>query len=109
MNKISLDALARELRGRAEGNSRGLASRTVIGGHEKALRQTLITLDADNSLGEHDSPGESTVLVLSGRIVLRAGDDSWEGRTGDLLVVPSTRHSLEALEDSAFLLTVVKV
>ena len=33
---------------------------------------------------------------------------SWEGRSGDLLVVPQERHSLEALDDTAVLLTVVK-
>jgi quercetin dioxygenase-like cupin family protein len=40
---------------------------------------------------------------------LSAGDVSWEGRTGDLLIVPDARHSLEALEDSAILLTVAKL
>jgi quercetin dioxygenase-like cupin family protein len=33
---------------------------------------------------------------------------AWEGRSGDLLVVPNARHALEAVEDSAILLTVSK-
>jgi quercetin dioxygenase-like cupin family protein len=33
---------------------------------------------------------------------------AWEGRPGDLLVVPDVRHALQALEDSAVLLTVSK-
>jgi hypothetical protein len=37
------------------------------------------------------------------------GELSWEGRSGDLLVVPDARHSLEALEASAVLLTVAKL
>lgn len=32
----------------------------------------------------------------------------WEGRDGDLLIVPDAPHSLQALQDSAVLLTVAK-
>jgi quercetin dioxygenase-like cupin family protein len=37
-----------------------------------------------------------------------AGADAWEGRDGDLLVVPDAPHSLVALADSAVLLSVAK-
>ena len=47
--------------------------------------------------------------VLSGEVRLVAGDDSWAGRPGDLIVVPDARHRLEALVDSAVLLTVAKL
>lgn len=108
MQKISLDARVRELLERAAKSSAGRSAETVYGGHEHALRQTLITLRAGTALAEHDNPGEATVLVLRGRVRLLSGDSSWEGRTGDLLIVPEARHSLEALEDSAALLTVAK-
>jgi len=111
MQKLSLDALARELLGQAAagqkpGDSR--VSRTVVGGHEKALRQTVIALAKDAALAEHASPGEATLVVLRGRVTLAAGPESWEGREGDLIIVPDAPHSLTAQADSAVLLTVVK-
>ena len=108
MQKISIEAFARErLKAAATGTS-GRAAGTVFGGHEKVMRQTVIALLAGVSLSEHENPGEATILVLSGRVRLRAGDDVWEGRTGDFLIVPDARHSLEADEDSTVLMSVAK-
>src|SRR6202035_53902 len=112
MQKLSLDALARELLGRAAAGERpgdSRESRTVVGGHEKALRQTVIALAKDAALAEHVSPGEATIIVLRGRVTLTAGTESWEGREGDLLILPDAPHSLTALADSAVLLTVAKL
>ncbi|MDJ0318225.1 MULTISPECIES: cupin domain-containing protein [Arthrobacter] len=108
MEKSSLTALARELMASAKTKSSGRSARTVYGGHERVLRQTLVALSAGASLDEHDNPGEATVQVLVGRIRLNAGDVQWEGSPGDHLVVPQARHSVDAVEDSAFLLTVAK-
>ncbi|MET4001327.1 MULTISPECIES: cupin domain-containing protein [Arthrobacter] len=108
MEKSSLTALARELLASAKTKSSGRSARTVYGGHERVLRQTMVALTAGSSLDEHDNPGEATVHVIAGKLVLKAGDVSWEGSPGDHLVVPLARHSVEALEDSAFLLTVAK-
>lgn len=108
MQKYSLEAKIREHLERAAASSTGRSSETVYGGHEHVLRQTLITLRAGTTLAEHENPGEATVLVLRGRVRLRSGDASWEGMAGDLLIVPPARHSLEAIEDAAALLTVAK-
>jgi quercetin dioxygenase-like cupin family protein len=109
MEKFSLQAMARELLERARGGSGGRAAATVIGGHERVLRQTVIAMVKGAALGEHGNPGEASVHVLVGRVRLSAGQNSWEGRQGDLLVVPDSSHSLQALEDSAVLLTVAKL
>lgn len=106
MQKSSLTALAREHLTIAKGVSSGRSSLTVYGGQGHVLRQTVIALAAGHRLDEHENPGEATVHVLTGRVRLSAGDSTWEGTPGDLLVVPDARHALEALEDSAVLLSV---
>lgn len=108
MDKLSLVATAREQANKASANSSNRAAQTVYGGHDRHLRQTVIALTAGASLAEHANPGEATVHVLNGRVRLDGESSSWEGRSGDLLVVPQAPHSLTALEDSAVLLTVVK-
>lgn len=108
MEKFSLVAIARQQLDAALVASSGRAAQTVYGGHEHVLRQTVIALRAGARLDEHDNPGEATIQVLSGRVVLRSGADSWEGATGALLVVPRARHSLDAVESSTILLTVAK-
>jgi quercetin dioxygenase-like cupin family protein len=108
MQKFSLDAIAREQAKRAAATSSGRSAETVYGGHEHALRQTVLALSAGAALDEHESPGEATIQVLRGRVRLTAGQTVWDGRTGDLLIVPDARHALEAVEDSAILLTVSK-
>lgn len=108
MQKISLAALTRtelELAVRAPS---GRSSKTVFGGHEHQLRQTVIALRAGESLSEHENPGEATVHVLKGRVLLRAGDTSWNGSPGDLMTIPDALHSMDAVEDSVVLLTVFK-
>jgi quercetin dioxygenase-like cupin family protein len=109
MQKISLTALAREQLASAKRASSGRSAHTVYGGHEHVLRQTLIALLAGQRLDEHENPGEATVHVVHGRVRLTADEESWEGSTGDLIIVPRSRHSLEAIESSTILLTVAKL
>lgn len=105
--KVALDALARSLAERAPRHS-GRSAETIYGGHDHRLRQTLIALSAGSRMSEHVSPGPATALVWSGRIRILVDSDATDVRSGDLMILPSDPHAVEALEDSVLLLTVVK-
>lgn len=107
MSNTSLTALAKQELRNAKGSSSGRSSRTVHGGRECILHQTLIALVAGRKLGEHANPGEATVHVLQGRVRLSAGSVNWDGAAGHLIEVPDALHTLEALEDSVIVLTAV--
>jgi len=109
MNKLSLQAKARELARKAADSSSGRAADTIFGGHEKRLRQTVIALREGAELAEHESPGEATLVVISGRLRLVSSDATWSGREWDHLVIPDAPHSVEAETDTTFVLTVTKV
>ncbi len=108
MESISLTSLASEKLAEARQAHSGRAAHTVHGGHTRELRQTVLALLAGHELAEHDSPGQATLQVLSGHVRLTAGDDAWDGESGDYVVIPPQRHALEAVEDSVVMLTVLK-
>lgn len=108
MQKVSLTALARTELKLALHAPSGRSAKTVVGGHEHQLRQTLIALRAGESLSEHENPGEATLYVVRGRVLLRSGETSWNGSPADLLTIPKGLHVVDAVEDSVILLTVVK-
>ena len=109
MGTTSLTALLDQHLELARQTPSGRSAHTVYGGHQRTLRQTLIALTAGQLLDEHENPGEATLQVLHGRVRLVAGDTTYEGGRGDLLIIPDSRHRLEALEDAGFLLTVAKI
>ncbi len=106
--KTSLTALARHELEHAMTAASGRSAATVHGGHDRMLRQTVIGMRAGESLNVGESPGEATVHVLTGRVVLHSGGRKAFGWIGDMLFIPDAAHSLEAVENSAVLLTVAK-
>lgn len=108
MEKLSLIAQARHELEAARRASSGRSAKTVVGGHERVLRQTVIAMCAGRSTDEYENPGEATIHVLTGRVRVTTEATSWDGTVGDLIVVPRSRSSVQSLEDSVILLTVAK-
>jgi quercetin dioxygenase-like cupin family protein len=108
MESISLTSMASEKLAEARQAHSGRAAHTIHGGHEHELRQTVLALLAGRELSEHDSPGQASLQVLQGHVRLTAGDDAWDGKAGDYVVIPPQRHSLQAVDDSVVMLTVFK-
>lgn len=104
---IPFFALADELLAEARAANAGRASRTVFGGRDRTMRQTLIALTAGSDLAEHEAPDEATLLLVKGAVELRVGADAQSLRAGDHVEIPQARHSVHATEDSVFLLTAV--
>ena len=103
---VDLRGLAAELVAKAAGQRSGRAGHTLP--HpDGGLRQTLVALRAGAELGEHESPGAASLLVLRGRVRLVAGEETVELSADQIGAVPSRRHSLHADEDSVVLLSVV--
>ena len=73
---------------------------------EPTLRLVLLLLGKGTKMPEHQAAGPLTVHVLSGSVAFRAGDRTEEVGSGELIVLESAiGHEIEALEESACLLT----
>jgi quercetin dioxygenase-like cupin family protein len=69
----------------------------------------LVTLRKGASLQEHHVKGPITLFVLSGTIRFIAGEQKCNLQSKDLVTLDKAiPHDVEALEDSAFLLTIVQ-
>lgn len=56
---LSLSTVATTQLAAARHARTGRAAKTIHGGHEATLRQTVLALTAGTALGEHDSPGQA--------------------------------------------------
>lgn len=108
VRSVGLAATAEKLLAAARTAHARRAAETVYGSRDTVLRQTMLALSAGGELGAHDSPPEATLQVLIGRVRLVGAGRSWELVAGDLIAIPPERHSVSALDDSVFVLTVVR-
>lgn len=85
--------------------STGQNARTLIKYDD--FRVVLTALQAKVRIPEHKADGRISVHVLTGHIQLRASGRTFSLRPGGLLAIDQgVPHGVEALEESAFLLTI---
>jgi quercetin dioxygenase-like cupin family protein len=106
MEVLRVEELAANQLRLAQESDSGRSATTLYGRGGARLRQTLMALDAGETMGEHQSPGDASLMCLQGNVVLRAGDVEVELRAGDLVAVPPQRHDVHARSASVLLLSV---
>ena len=83
----------------------GQNARTLV--KYDGLRIVLIALKAGSRIPEHHTEGQISIQTIVGHIQVRADGRSFELQPGGLLVLDQgLPHDVEALEESAFLLTI---
>lgn len=81
------------------------SGRTLV--KESALRIVLLALRAGGCMREHQASGPISIQAIEGSIRVRVAGNTVELQSGSLLMLEAgLRHDVEAIEDSAFLLTI---
>ena len=101
-----LTNLGRELLELAGTSPDGRASRKLTGTAGQPLHQLLLALQNGRELSEHANPGQATLQVITGTVLLRATGEVTVG-SGELVTIPDETHSVLALAPSVVLLTLV--
>lgn len=77
----------------------GIKIKTLVYGKNTLLSQ--FRLDKDHTLPVHTHPHEQTGYLVSGRLKMNIGNDTFEVAPGDSWCVPGdTPHGAEVLEDA---------
>jgi quercetin dioxygenase-like cupin family protein len=103
---ISFDLAAtdREMREEAAYERNGHTARTLT--LEPDMRIVLVAMKAASRIAEHQANATVSIHALSGQLRLHLEDRVVELPAGQLLVLePGLRHDVEAVVESAFLLT----
>ncbi len=70
---------------------------------------TLFAFWENEELTKHTSPYEAFVQILEGEMEIEIGDDKFNLKTGDTILMPANiPHGLKALQNTKMLLTMIK-
>ncbi|MDN5794894.1 MAG: LuxR family transcriptional regulator [Intrasporangium sp.] len=102
---VDLAEAAREAIEAARASKHGKGTRVLWTGPHQRL--VVVGLTAGAKLAEHASPPAASLQVLAGTVRLCAGDEAeWVVRSGEVVAIPPERHAVDAVTESAFVLTV---
>jgi quercetin dioxygenase-like cupin family protein len=102
--ELNLDKELEELRRSPEWES-GIARKVLI--RYPDFQLTLRRMKANTRIPEHHNPGRISVQTVIGHIQLHADNKLFDLPQGKILVLDrAVTHDVEALEESAFLITV---
>jgi quercetin dioxygenase-like cupin family protein len=105
LKDYDLESQLARLRADAPIRAHGRDSLTLV--RDPDFDLVLVALNAGASLSEHRAPGPISVIVLDGRVALTAHGERLELGPHGLVTLPArVPHSLEALEESAILITI---
>ena len=99
-----LDAVDDEMRRAAAYEREGHTARTLL--RLDDLRVVLVVMKAGSRIKEHQADGSACIHALCGHLRVRLPDRTVDVPAGRLLALAGgLRHDVEAVADSAFLLT----
>ncbi|WP_347352411.1 LuxR family transcriptional regulator [Intrasporangium sp.] len=102
---VNVGEAAREAIEAARAARHGRGTRVLWTGAYQRL--VVVGLAQGAQLAEHASPAAASLQVLSGTVRVYAGQEAeWVVRAGEVVAIPPERHGVDAVTESAFLLTV---
>lgn len=94
-----------ELRGEEPYKRSGRSGKTLA--KSGRLRLVMVAMAEGNVIGTHQAASPMTIHVLTGSIRYRANNDEHDLKAGQVLFFgPGEAHDIQALEESALLLTI---
>lgn len=103
---LDLREAGAELLEAARGLDAGRSARTLTPGTGQPVKQVLLALLAGRRMDDHVAPGPTTLHGITGRVLVHHDGATISLEAGKFVPCPTTRHSVEALDDAVFLLTV---
>ncbi len=85
-------------------STKGIARKPVV--RYPDFHITVIAMKANSRIEEHHNPGRISVQTITGHIRMHAANQTFDLPKGRVLVLDrAVRHDVEALQESAFLLS----